>query len=95
MTTKNQHILYCYIVNYINEHGWAPSYEEMAGAVNQKSKSGIHRLVTGLEVHGLIRRKPEKARSIEVLRPPQRMDLPYLNGLLREIRESMLRRSKS
>lgn len=93
MTTRQQHKLYCYIVRHIDENGSSPTYDEMKTALSLKSKSGIHRIVSALEERGLIRRLPQRARAIEILRPPQTMDMLYVTQLLKEIQKSQRRRA--
>ena len=73
MLTRKQHQLLTYIVTHLNSNGAPPSYDEMKDALNLKSKSGIHRLITALEERGFIRRLPHKARALEVLKKPQNM----------------------
>lgn len=73
MLTRKQHQLLTYIDNHLNTDGVPPSYDEMKDALGLKSKSGIHRLITGLEERGFIRRLPHKARALEVLKKPQNM----------------------
>ncbi len=70
MLTKKQMELLLYIDSYLNRCGMAPSFEEMKEAVNLKSKSGIHRLVTALEERGFLRRLAHRARALEVLKLP-------------------------
>lgn len=70
MLTKKQHKLLVYIQDYFLETGVCPSYEEMKIALNLKSKSGIHRLVSNLEDRGYVRRLPNRARALEVLKSP-------------------------
>ncbi len=70
MLTQKQHELLLYIYHHLTGHGVSPSFEEMKDALGLRSKSGIHRLVTGLEERGFIRRLPHRARAIEVLRLP-------------------------
>ena len=70
MLTKKQHTLLMYIQNYFLETGVCPSYEEMKVALNLKSKSGIHRLISNLEDRGYVRRLPNRARALEVLKSP-------------------------
>ena len=70
MLTKKQHTLLMYIQNYFSETGVCPSYEEMKVALNLKSKSGIHRLISNLEDRGYVRRLPNRARALEVLKSP-------------------------
>ena len=81
MLTRKQHQLLTYIDNHLNSAGVPPSYDEMKDALGLKSKSGIHRLITGLEERGFIRRLPHKARALEVLKKPQNMiDDPPARG---------------
>ena len=81
MLTRKQHQLLTYIDNHLNTDGVPPSYDEMKDALGLKSKSGIHRLITGLEERGFIRRLPHKARALEVLKKPQNMiDDPPAKG---------------
>ncbi|MGH6931460.1 MAG: transcriptional repressor LexA [Dongiaceae bacterium] len=70
MLTRKQNELLHYINRHLTEHGISPSFDEMKAALGLKSKSGIHRLVTGLEERGFIRRLAHKARALEVLRLP-------------------------
>ena len=70
MLTRKQHELLTYIHQHLDEHGISPSFDEMKEALNLKSKSGIHRLITGLEERGFIRRLAHKARALEVLKLP-------------------------
>ena len=74
MLTRKQHQLLTYIDQVLRETGISPSYDEMKAALNLKSKSGIHRLITGLEERGFIRRLPHRARALEVLKLPENMD---------------------
>ena len=66
MLTKKQKELFEYLSNYINKNNISPSFEEMKDAVNLKSKSGIHRLITSLEQRGFIKRLKHKARAMEI-----------------------------
>lgn len=70
MLTQRQHQLLQFIQGYLGSHGVPPSFEEMRDALKLKSKSGIHRLITGLEERGYIRRLPYRARALEVTRLP-------------------------
>lgn len=70
MLTQRQHQLLLYIHGYLRDHGVPPSFEEMRAALGLKSKSGIHRLITGLQERGYIRRLPYRARALEVTRLP-------------------------
>ena len=66
MLTKKQKELFVYLNNYISSNDIPPSFEEMKNAVNLKSKSGIHRLITSLEQRGYIKRLKHKARAMEI-----------------------------
>lgn len=71
MLTRKQNELILYINHHLSERGVSPSFDEMKDALGLKSKSGIHRLITGLEERGFIRRLRHKARALEVLRLPE------------------------
>lgn len=73
MLTKKQHELLVFVNRRIDETGVSPSFDEMKEALNLKSKSGIHRLITALEERGFIRRLAHRARALEVLRMPDQM----------------------
>jgi repressor LexA len=73
MLTKKQHELLLFIHRHLQKNGVSPSFDEMKDALALKSKSGIHRLITGLEERGFIRRLPHRARAVEVLRLPNDM----------------------
>ncbi|MBI04788.1 MAG: repressor LexA [Pelagibacteraceae bacterium] len=68
MLTKKQKELFDYLQDYISGKGISPSFEEMKKAVNLKSKSGIHRLITSLEQRGFIKRLKHKARAMEIIK---------------------------
>jgi SOS-response transcriptional repressor LexA len=70
MMTPKQALLLAFIDMRVREHGVSPSFEEMQRHLGLASKSGIHRLITGLEERGFIRRIPHRCRAIEVLRMP-------------------------
>jgi repressor LexA len=70
MLTRKQHELLLYINERLSETGVSPSFEEMKDALDLKSKSGVHRLISALEERGFIRRLPNRARALEVLRMP-------------------------
>lgn len=70
MLTAKQHELLKFIHERIRETGVSPSYDEMKDALDLRSKSGIHRLITALEDRGFIRRLPHRARALEVRRLP-------------------------
>jgi repressor LexA len=73
MLTKKQYDLLLFIDRRLKEDGVAPSFDEMKDALGLRSKSGIHRLMTGLEERGFIRRLPHRARALEVVRLPDNM----------------------
>ncbi|MDE2435645.1 MAG: transcriptional repressor LexA [Sphingomonadales bacterium] len=70
MLTRKQHELIRFIQIRLEETGVSPSFEEMKEALDLKSKSGVHRLISALEERGFIRRLPNRARALEVLRQP-------------------------
>ncbi|NIJ18753.1 repressor LexA [Sphingomonas naasensis] len=74
MLTRKQHELICFIADRLAETGVSPSFEEMKEALDLKSKSGVHRLISALEEREFIRRLPNRARALEVLRVPERGD---------------------
>ena len=67
MLTKKQKELFDYLKDYINKNEISPSFEEMKKAVNLKSKSGIHRLITSLEHRGFIKRLKHRARAMQII----------------------------
>ena len=67
MLTRKQKELFDYLKDYISNNQISPSFEEMKQAVNLKSKSGIHRLITSLEQRGFIKRLKHRARAMEIL----------------------------
>lgn len=73
MLTRKQHELLMFIHERMKEAGIPPSFDEMKEALDLASKSGIHRLITALEERGFIRRLPNRARALEVLRLPDTM----------------------
>ncbi|WP_230770105.1 transcriptional repressor LexA [Sphingomonas sp. Leaf4] len=74
MLTRKQHELICFIDDRLRATGVSPSFEEMKDALDLKSKSGVHRLISALEEREFIRRLPNRARALEVLRMPDRPD---------------------
>ncbi len=71
MLTRKQYELLHYLHGYLEKRGVSPSFDEMKEALGLKSKSGIHRLILALEERRFIRRLPNRARAIEVLRLPE------------------------
>jgi repressor LexA len=76
MLTRKQHELLSFIHQRLEATGISPSFEEMKEALDLKSKSGIHRLITALEERGFIRRLPHRARALEVLKLPETRGAP-------------------
>src|SRR4051812_23017683 len=74
MLTRKQHELLLFIHERLGQGGVSPSFDEMKDALGLKSKSGIHRLITGLEERGFIRRLPHRARALEVVRLPDGLE---------------------
>ena len=72
MLTRKQHQLVCFIDDRLSTSGVSPSFEEMKEALDLKSKSGVHRLISALEERGFIRRLANRARALEVLKMPER-----------------------
>ena len=70
MLTQKQKNLLMFINERLKSDGVPPSFDEMKDALDLKSKSGIHRLITALEERGFIRRLPHKARALEILKLP-------------------------
>ncbi|GLQ57803.1 transcriptional repressor LexA [Devosia nitrariae] len=79
MLTRKQHELLMFIHERMKESGIPPSFDEMKEALDLASKSGIHRLITALEERGFIRRLPNRARALEVVKLPDSMN-PSLGG---------------
>jgi len=71
MLTRKQHELLLYIDAKLQETGVSPSFEEMKDALDLRSKSGIHRLISALEERGFLRRHHHRARALEVVRLPE------------------------
>lgn len=74
MLTRKQHELICFIDDRLSQSGVSPSFEEMKDALDLKSKSGVHRLISALEERGFLRRLPNRARALEVLKMPERAE---------------------
>ena len=70
MLTRKQHQLLVFIDRHLRQTGFSPSFEEMKEALNLRSKSGIHRLITALEERGFLKRRAHRARALEVVRLP-------------------------
>jgi repressor LexA len=74
MLTRKQYDLLHFIHKRLRRDGVPPSFDEMKDALDLRSKSGIHRLITALEERGFIRRLPHRARAIEIVRLPETLD---------------------
>ncbi len=74
MLTAKQQELLTFIHNRLDDAGVSPSFEEMKDALDLRSKSGIHRLINALEERGFIRRLPNRARALEILKLPEGME---------------------
>ena len=70
MLTQQQKKMLSVLIDHFEDHDVPPSFEELCAALDLKSKSGIHRLLSGLEERGYIRRLPNRARAIEVMKYP-------------------------
>ena len=77
--TRKQNELLMFINKRLNDDGVSPSFDEMKEALRLKSKSGIHRLITGLEERGFLRRLPHRARALQVLKLPDAAAMPAPN----------------
>lgn len=71
MLTRKQHELLMFIHERLKETGVPPSFDEMKDALDLRSKSGIHRLIVALEERGFLRRLPNRARAMEIIRLPE------------------------
>ena len=71
MLTRKQHELLSFIDRHLRQTGFSPSFDEMKDALNLRSKSGIHRLISALEERGFLSRRHHRARALEVLRLPE------------------------
>ena len=81
MLTKKQKELFDYLKEYISHNQISPSFEEMKEAVNLKSKSGIHRLITSLEQRGFIKRLKHRARAMEIIEKEQNINPLYMESV--------------
>ncbi|MCL4126405.1 UNVERIFIED_CONTAM: hypothetical protein GTU68_032565 [Idotea baltica] len=79
MLTRKQLDLLEFIHTRLKKDGVPPSFDEMKEALDLRSKSGIHRLITALEERGFIRRLPHRARAIEIMRLPESMAVQAMN----------------
>jgi repressor LexA len=94
MLTRKQHELLRFIQERLKESGVPPSFDEMKEALDLKSKSGIHRLITALEERGFIRRLPNRARALEVIKQPEQSAGPARGRFSPSIIEGSLGRAR-
>lgn len=98
MLTRKQLDLLQFIQQRMNESSVPPSFDEMKDALDLKSKSGIHRLITALEERGFLRRLPNRARAIEVIRMPETLGggaaRPLATGEVRRFTPSVVEGGK-
>lgn len=87
MLTAKQHELLHFIQQRLDASGISPSFEEMKEALGLKSKSGIHRLISALEERGFLRRLPNRARALEVLKVPEATKAPVRNDNIVPLRK--------
>jgi repressor LexA len=80
MLTPKQHKLLEFIDRHLQSNGISPSFEEMMHAIELKSKSGVHRLIIALEERGFLRRLPNRARALEIMRRPPNPDTKKKSG---------------
>lgn len=80
MLTRKQHELLSFIDDHLTRTGFSPSFEEMKEALQLRSKSGIHRLISALEERGFLKRRHHRARALEVVRRPEGMMSGALAG---------------
>ena len=91
MLTKKQYQLLMFIHKRVQRDGVSPSFDEMKEALDLRSKSGIHRLITALEERGFIRRLAHRARAVEIIRLPDNIDDELPNrGATRGFRPSVI-----
>lgn len=86
MLTRKQHELLMFIDGHLKTTGFSPSFEEMKAALDLKSKSGIHRLISALEERGFLARRRHRARALEVIRLPGDPMLAEAEGIATPIR---------
>jgi repressor LexA len=95
MLTRKQFELLRFVHERLKETGVPPSFDEMKDALNLRSKSGIHRLITALEERGFIRRLPNRARAIEVIKLPESVGAGRARGFTPSVIEGNLGRGRA
>lgn len=93
MLTAKQHELLLFIHKRLEESGVSPSFEEMKEALDLKSKSGVHRLIGALEERQFLRRLPNRARALEVMRLPGAVQ-PVQGGAVADLAAARARKSR-
>ncbi len=97
MLTRKQLELLLFINSRLKEDGVPPSFEEMKDALNLQSKSGVHRLIVALEERGFLKRMPNRARALEVIKLPESHSpslQPRRNGFTPNVIEGNLGKGK-
>jgi repressor LexA len=89
MLTAKQRELLIFIDDRLKEDGVSPSFDEMREALDLKSKSGVHRLISALEERGFIRRLPNRARALEILKLPE-TNIPRPSATITSIRPAVV-----
>lgn len=95
MLTQRQFQLLKFITDYQGQHGVPPSFDEMRAALKLRSKSGIHRLISGLEERGYVRRLAYRARALEVLRPAASIAPPAVEAPSSNVVQGRFRRARA
>ena len=95
MLTRKQFELLRFINERLKESGVPPSFDEMKDALDLRSKSGIHRLITALEERGFIRRLPNRARAIDVIKMPEPIGQSARRGFTPSVIEGDLGRVRA
>lgn len=95
MLTAKQHELLLFIQKRLDETGVSPSFEEMKEALDLKSKSGVHRLIGALEERQFLRRLPNRARALEVMRLPGAAQPATQGGAVADLAAARARRAQS
>lgn len=83
MLTRKQHQLLLFIDEHLRRTGFSPSFDEMKDALELRSKSGIHRLISALEERGFLRRHHHRARALEVIRLPHIESTPFAPNVIK------------
>jgi len=94
MLTAKQHQLLLFIHRRLDETGVSPSFEEMKAALDLKSKSGVHRLIGALEERQFLRRLPNRARALEVMRLPGAAQSGSAGGAVADLAAARARKSR-